>query len=227
MSFNDLPEIQIKRHIRATRLRLRVEPNQIRLTAPILCSQKQIQNFIDQSTPWLIETWQKYQVQLQASNQDKTLPSALTLFNIPQAIQIIYQQQKLSFEWHEHSNTLYISDRHPEQYLKAFIMAYAKTHLPIFLEKVSHEINLCYGKCSVRQAKTRWGSCSMRHDIMLNCALVFLDQKLVKYVCIHELAHTKYFDHSVKFWAEVQKYDQDYQDNRKALKRSVMPWWWF
>ena len=49
MTLSDLPEIKIVRNVRSTRLRLRVEPTQIRLTAPVLCSKRQIQNFIDQS----------------------------------------------------------------------------------------------------------------------------------------------------------------------------------
>jgi len=56
-----LPEIQITHHARATRLRLRVEPTQIRLTVPKVCTKKQIQAFLQQSEQWMIETWQKQQ----------------------------------------------------------------------------------------------------------------------------------------------------------------------
>ena len=61
---------------------------------------------------------------------------------------------------------------------------------------------------------------------MLNSALVLFDQQITRYVCVHELAHTKHFDHSAAFWFEVEKHDQHYQQHRKVLKGSVMPWWW-
>ena len=71
MILADLPEIQITHHARATRLRLRVEPTQIRLTVPKFCSKRQIQDFLNQSEQWMVETWQKQQ----ASATDSSNPS--------------------------------------------------------------------------------------------------------------------------------------------------------
>lgn len=219
-----LPEIQIIRHVRATRLRLRVEPTQIRLTAPVFCSKGQIQTFIDQSETWLMETWRKQQETVSA--QDRTLPLELQLFNLSQPIQILYQTQKHSYRYDATQMQLFISDRQPEQYLKAFVIAYAKQYLPIYLEQISHEIGLKFRKCSIRQPKTRWGSCTSRHDIMLNSALVLFPEAITRYVCVHELAHTQYFDHSLQFWTEVEKHDVHYKNHRKNLKNKPMPFWW-
>lgn len=224
MTLNDLPEIQIVRHSRAKNLRLRVEPTQIRLTAPVLCSKRQIQNFIDQSEQWLIQTWQKQQEKI--VQIDKTLPNELQLFNLDQPLQIIYQSQKHGFIFDDENLKLLISDRQPEQYLKAFVIAYAKQHLPLYLGDVSQESNLSFGKCAIRQPKTRWGSCTSKHDIMLNSALVLFPKNIVRYVCVHELAHTQHFDHSPRFWAKVAKYDANYQQHRKILKTNPMLYWW-
>ncbi len=220
----NLPEIQITRKLRATRLRLRVEPTQIKLTVPQFCTQRQVQEFLKQSEQWMIETWQKQQ---EKSGQiDKTLPVELKLFNLERPLQVVYQTQKHSFILNEVNHQLFISDRQPEQYLKSFVIAYAKEYLPIYLKQVSSETGLKYGDCSIRQPKTRWGSCSARHDIMLNSGLVLFPLEIVRYVAVHELAHTKHFDHSPNFWAEVQKHDVHFQQHRKTLKSSPMPWWW-
>ena len=224
MTLNDLPEIQIIRNVRSTRLRLRVEPTQIRLTAPVLCSKRQIQNFIDQSEQWLIQTWQKQQEKI--VQIDKTLPNELQLFNLDQPLQIIYRTQKQSFIFDDENLQLLISDRQSEQYLKNFVIAYAKHHLPVYLDQTSQECNLSFGKCTIRQPKTRWGSCSARHDIMLNSGLVLFSKEITRYVCVHELAHTQHFDHSPRFWAEVGKHDENYQQHRKILKTTPMPYWW-
>ncbi len=220
----NLPEIQITHHARATRLRLRVEPTQIKLTVPKFCTKRQIQNFLAESEQWMIETWQKQQEK--AGQIDKELPLALKLFNSAQPLQIVYQIQKNSYVLDEQNHQLFISDRQPESYLKAFVIAYAKHHLPIYLQQVSDETGLKFGECAIRQPKTRWGSCTARHDIMLNSALVLCDQAVARYVCVHELAHTRYFDHSPAFWSEVEKHDSDYKNHRKILKSGVMPWWW-
>lgn len=217
------PEIKIVRHPRATRLRLRVEPTQIRLTAPVFCTKQQIQNFIDQSEQWLLKTWQQQQ---HTKLQDSTLPSELTLFNLEQPLHIVYQTQKHSFIFDDEKLQISISDRQPEQYLKAFVIAYAKQHLPIYLAQVSAETGLKFGQCAIRQPKTRWGSCTSKHDIMLNSGLILFPKNIARYVCVHELAHTQHFDHSVHFWREVQKHDPNFQQHRKILKSSAMPFWW-
>lgn len=222
MTLNELPEIKIVRHARAKCLRLRVDSTQIRLTVPVLCSKRKIQNFIDQAEEWLLKTWQQ-----QTQNiQQETLPTELKLFNLDQPLQIVYQTQKQSFIFDEVKNQLLISDRQPQQYLKAFVITYAKQHLPLYLEEVSHKISLRFGKCAIRQPKTRWGSCSAKHDIMLNSGLVLFPEHVTRYVCVHELAHTRHFDHSPRFWAEVHKHDENFQQHRKILKTTPMPYWW-
>lgn len=222
MTLNELPEIKIVRHARAKCLRLRVDSTQIRLTVPVLCSKRKIQNFIDQAEEWLLKTWQQ-----QTQNiQQETLPTELKLFNVDQPLQIVYQTQKQSFIFDEVKNQLLISDRQPQQYLKAFVITYAKQHLPLYLEEVSHKISLRFGKCAIRQPKTRWGSCSAKHDIMLNSGLVLFPEHVTRYVCVHELAHTRHFDHSPHFWAEVHKHDENFQQHRKILKTTPMPYWW-
>ncbi|MHA3892238.1 M48 family metallopeptidase [Acinetobacter sp. GXMZU3951] len=220
-----LPEIQITHHARATRLRLRVEPTQIRLTVPKYCTQKQIQHFLNESEQWMRETWLKQQEKI--GQFDRNLPTELQLFNLEQPIQIDYVTQKQSYLWNADQQKLLVSDRQPEQYLKAFVIAYAKLHLPLYLSQLSRETGLKYAQCSIRQPKTRWGSCSAKHDIMLNSGLVLFAFEITRYVAIHELAHTVHFDHSPKFWAEVEKHDRDYQQHRKILKNTALPYWWF
>ena len=223
MTLNDLPEIKIVRHASAKHLRLRVEPHAIRLTVPPFCSNKQIQAFIQQSTTWLLETWRKQQ---KITAQPDLLPTELKLFNLEQPITIQQQSQKKAFIYDVEHYTLTLSDQVAEAALKNFCMAYAKQQLPLYLEQLSLEIGLQFAKCNIRQAKTRWGSCSGRHDIMLNAALILFPIEQVRYVCVHELAHTKHFDHSPQFWAEVQQHDAEFKQHRKDLKSGRLPYWW-
>ena len=220
----NLPKIQMTHHARATRLRLRVEPTQIRLTVPKYCTKHQIQEFLKQSEQWMIETWQKQQEKV--VQIERILPTELKLFNLEQPLQIVYKTQKHCFIFDDENLQLFISNRQPEQYLKAFTIAYAKHHLPIFLKQVSNEIGLKFAECVVRQPKTRWGSCTSKHDIMLNSALVLFPEAISRYVAVHELVHTRHFDHSPHFWAEVEKHDCNYKNHQKILKTTTMPYWW-
>ena len=145
----------------------------------------------------MVETWQKQQASL--VQIDRTLPTEFRLFNRQNSLTVSYKTQKNAYILDEHNHQLWISDRQPESYLKSFVIAYAKQHLPVYLQQISHETGLKFAQCSIRQPKTRWGSCSAKHDIMLNSALVLFPEAITRYVCVHELAHTQHFDHSACF----------------------------
>jgi predicted metal-dependent hydrolase len=61
---------------------------------------------------------------------------------------------------------------------------------------------------------------------MLNSGIILFPENIVRYLCVHELAHTRHFDHSPRFWTEVAKHDPAYSNHRKILKNTLMPWWW-
>jgi len=74
------------------------------------------------------------------------------------------------------------------------------------LEELASLHNFKYRKVSIRNQKTRWGSCSSKDNINLNINLARLPAELRDYVIMHELLHTKIKNHSRKFWAELDKY---------------------
>jgi predicted metal-dependent hydrolase len=63
-----------------------------------------------------------------------------------------------------------------------------------------------FNRVTIRQQKTRWGSCSPKNNISLNIKLALLPETLRDYVILHELVHTRIHNHSKKFWAELDKY---------------------
>lgn len=74
------------------------------------------------------------------------------------------------------------------------------------------------GYVTVKNQKTRWGSCSAKGNVNFNYQLAFLPDELLDYVVIHELAHRRHMNHSRAFWAEVEKYCPDYLERREELK---------
>ncbi|OGJ57619.1 hypothetical protein A2635_01980 [Candidatus Peribacteria bacterium RIFCSPHIGHO2_01_FULL_51_9] len=72
-------------------------------------------------------------------------------------------------------------------------------------------------------AQSQWGSCSHRGTIMINAVLLFLPPSLLRYVTIHELAHTKYHNHSRAYWEEVKRFLPNYAQVKEALHHYRLP----
>ncbi|MGE3279058.1 MAG: M48 family metallopeptidase [Candidatus Altimarinota bacterium] len=75
-------------------------------------------------------------------------------------------------------------------------------------------------KLRLRRTLSRWGSCDKRDRvIMLSTKLLLVEPKLLDYVCVHELAHLKYADHSDLFWDLVSEKMPDWKVQRRRLRK--------
>jgi len=93
----------------------------------------------------------------------------------------------------------------------------AKDHLPLRVETLAAKHNFTYKNVAIKNAKTRWGSCSFDNNINLSLHLMRLPDHLVDYVILHELAHTKIKNHSRDFWQLLDIVS----GNAKKLDREV------
>ncbi len=83
-----------------------------------------------------------------------------------------------------------------------------------------------FRKVTLRDTRSRWGSCSSDGDLMLSWRLVLAPPEVLDYVCAHEVAHLAEMNHSPAFWAEVARlcppwkgYRDWLRDNGEALHR--------
>lgn len=70
----------------------------------------------------------------------------------------------------------------------------------------------------INGAKTRWGSCSAQKSLNFSWRLVMADDDVMDYVVVHELAHIKEMNHSVRFWALVEGILPEYRETRTRLR---------
>lgn len=77
------------------------------------------------------------------------------------------------------------------------------------------------GRITIREQKTRWGSCSSLGNLNFNWKLIMAPPEALDYVVIHELCHMIEMNHSPAFWAQVERRMPDYKKWRDYLKKGI------
>ena len=79
-------------------------------------------------------------------------------------------------------------------------------------------IGVTYGRITIRNQRTVWGSCSSKGNLNFNCLLMKAPEHVRDYVVVHELCHRKEMNHSKRFWELVEIVIPDHKACRKWLK---------
>ena len=94
----------------------------------------------------------------------------------------------------------------------------ARQRITLRVEYFAPLVGVTYNRIFIKEQKTRWGSCSSLGNLNFNWKLILLDEELLDYVVVHELAHRKQMNHSPTFWVEVERVLPDYRERRRRLR---------
>ncbi|SLN26708.1 M48 family metallopeptidase [Pseudooctadecabacter jejudonensis] len=102
--------------------------------------------------------------------------------------------------------------------VKAFLKLQARDGLVAASEKYAAALGRPYGRITLRDTRSRWGSCSSAGDLMYSWRLIMAPPAVLEYVAAHEVAHLQHMDHSSRFWGVVEDLFPDHKACRVWLK---------
>ena len=105
---------------------------------------------------------------------------------------------------------------------------YIKIARDIFTQKTAYYasiMHVSYGRISIREQKTRWGSCSSQGNLNYNWRLIFAPENVLDYIVVHELAHRKEMNHSAAFYNIVEEILPNYKSCQKWLRDNGTMLW--
>jgi len=130
------------------------------------------------------------------------------------------KQSKLEYE--NQSFYLKVPAEHTKESVyeavKKGLIRMAKTEFSALLEKMSRITGIYYLKLTIKDTRTRWGSCSSKRSINLSWRLIMAPASVQTYLVIHELSHLREMNHSKKFWDWIEAYLPDYREQELYLK---------
>jgi len=188
---------------RARRLTARVHVGgRVEIVVPIGVTARTVRDFVQRFTPWIdrkVAAMQSY-----AAPSSTRFSDGLISVHAP-------------------------DERGARLQLRGWLKRAAYERLAPRLLQLADELNYSVSRVSIRCQRTRWGSCSTRGTVSLNCSLVFLKWEIVRYLFVHELAHTKHMNHSASFWRLVEKIEPDYRrlDGELLAGWRTVPGWVF
>lgn len=103
--------------------------------------------------------------------------------------------------------------------VKAFLKLRARDDLAAASDHYAHLIGRDYSRISLRDTRSRWGSCSSKGVLMYSWRLIMAPPEVLSYVAAHEVAHLVEMNHSQDFWNVVADVMPDYQVHRDWLRR--------
>lgn len=96
----------------------------------------------------------------------------------------------------------------------------AKEKIPKRVALFAEQVGVDYGKITIKDTKSRWGSCSYQGNLNFCWRLILAPEKVLDYIVVHELCHRLEMNHSARFWAEVKRVLPEYEKGKEWLKEN-------
>ena len=105
-------------------------------------------------------------------------------------------------------------------FLRSYYMESARKKFKRKTAAYANKMDVTYGRITIREQKTRWGSCSSKGNLNFNWKLILAPPEVLDYVVVHEHCHLKEMNHSKAFWDEVGKVMPEYETYKLWLKEN-------
>lgn len=207
-------EVQLRRSARAKRYSLRISniDGKVSLTLPKRASRRAALEFARQHEGWLRAAFAKR----------------------PQMLVPVFGQE-IPFRGQAHVLTrasgrrvlcagdcLHVPgpDENLPARLRGFLRVEARDHLSLAAQKYATRLGRKVLRITLRDTRTRWGSCSAAGNLMFSWRLIMAPPAVLDYVAAHEVAHLAEMNHSAAFWQVVADLMPDYETHRRWLKQN-------
>ncbi len=206
-------EYTVRRSQRARRVRVAVDPERgVEVVLPQRAPKRAAAEAIRELRPWierrLAETEAARAVVAARRGTVPYLGETLRLHPQPGRTRV-----------HRRGDELFVPAGDPKPALERWYRRQAKTEIAPRLDEAVQALGTAYTALTIRNQKTRWGSCSSTGAMSFNWRLLLAPEEILDYVVWHEACHLLVLDHSRRFWSLLERHVPGYAEPRRWLRR--------
>lgn len=215
-------QMVLVRNLRARRYVLRLRPDgTARVTVPRGGSEREARRFVERNSAWLEQQLQKAAERV---TERKKWAAGTEFYFRGEVVKIEASADEKSrffrFGSEQIEATADSTDLRP--IIEKHLWRLAAKEFPARVLEFAALHQLVVRRITVRNQKSRWGSCSRRGTISLNWRLIQTPDSVRDYIILHELMHLRQMNHSEQFWREVESVCPDYRLAEKWIKQHTV-----
>lgn len=210
-------KVTARDHPRSTRLTLRWDSGGrvFRLTHPLHTAQSKIQSFLRANHPWMIK--------VSTLHTEPPTTTSNTIVILGDTCRFVYDPLRSKGIWRV-GDVLIVGgekkDSIPMEWIETFLIEQARHFLTETSHRLAAQLGARIARISIRDGRSRWGSCSSTGTLSYSWRIVLADPKVATYLCAHEVSHLKEMNHSQAFWAYVGHLCPHFKESRRWLKQN-------
>lgn len=204
VQFNRIGDVTFLRNRRSKNIKISVKPDKTVLVSfPFLVPAREVIAFVQKNEAWITQQQNRFESKKSRLAEGLEIKTKLNTI-------VIQSGGKNTVEKKGNMVHLCLKDLDSpeaqsitENILTQVYRHEAKKILPERLRELAAEHRFQFGKVTIRDNRRNWGSCSSKNNISLNLQMMKLPDKLIDYILLHELVHTKIKNHGPEFWKEL------------------------
>ena len=192
-----------------------IKDGEVIVRAPHLTPKFIIEKLVREKSSWIEKHQKKKNFE-----RDYTRDEQFLVLGKPHLLKIIVSEQEGVILDGANIRVNAISEKKDDikRKVKKYFLTLTKNTVEKYLKKYKAQFRGPEKQAIFKFYKSKWGSCSAKNDLSFNVKLSMMPEKVIEYIVVHELVHTKHKNHSKNYWAEVGRFDLDYKSHRKWVR---------
>ncbi|MBP3887848.1 MAG: M48 family metallopeptidase [Cellulosilyticum sp.] len=193
---------------------------EVLVKVPRYVTKRQIEAIVTKHEDWILQTLENKKQLIEA--KDWYYTKRIMYLGKYWPVELIIQpsaRQKVDFTQKGFIIVSDGSESESRQLMEQFYRKQAKEQLTKLAYRYAKLVGVQFQKITIRNQKTRWGSCSSKGNLSFNLKILCAPQEMMEYVVLHEVMHLKHFNHSKEFWKDIEVLMPDYKKRMNYFKQ--------